>query len=286
MTPADRTEDVIRNTRQTTDVATDQRILARAEAALAERNQTPSAHLHLSGLIRRVTMNKNHTRWATAAAILVTALIGLHALTGSIDGTSITLAQVRQAMDSVNWMKIVNEGETVGDGRAEIDWFSFADQVHIQIDMEGRIVYQDYQGHRKLHWPASGNSIYESPLAEDREFAHGAAGPFEMIDASLRLIQAEHEADVTRELGSYQGQEAEVWTVRWDRQAKSGATRTLTIYFDTEKKLPIGATFDHGRPGGSYRESHIEFEYPETGPADIYEAGAPASAPIVPASEN
>ena len=285
MTAAERTEDVIRNARQTTDAATDQRILARAEAALAKRNQTPSARFHMSGLIRRVTMNNNRTRWATAAAILVAALLGLYALTGSIDGTSITLAQVRQAMDNVNWMKIVNEGETVGDGQAEIDWFSFADQVHIQIDVEGRIEYRDYRNHRKLHWPPKGDSIYESTFDETVEFAHGATGPFDMIDKSLRLIQAEHEAEVTRELGSYEGQDVEVWTIQWDRGTQSDASRTLTVYFDTETKLPVAATFEHSRPGGSSRESNITFEYPETGPADIYEAGASRSATIVPASD-
>ena len=41
----------------------------------------------------------------------------------------------------------------------------------------------------------------------------------------------------------------------------------------------IATTYDHYRPVGNVLcESDIEFKYPETGPADIYEAGAPESA--------
>ncbi len=55
----------------------------------------------------------------------------------------------------------------------------------------------------------------------------------------------------------------------------------LTVYIDIDRKLPIAATYDHTQPDGTVlRESDIEFKYPETGPADIYEAGAPRSAQI------
>ena len=53
------------------------------------------------------------------------------------------------------------------------------------------------------------------------------------------------------------------------------------MYIDIAKKLPVAATYDHNKPDGTVlRESEIEFKYPASGPADIYEAGAPRSAPI------
>lgn len=281
MTSAERTEDLIRKARRTTRVDVDERIMARAETALAQRKQAHPAHQHTSGLIRRIIMNNNRIRLATAAAVMAAALLGVYALTGSFDGASITVAQVREAMEGIDWMKIINEGDTVGDGRVELDMFSFASRVHIKTDMEGRTVYQDFQSGKQFHWTPGSDSIDESPLDANREFARGAAGPFAMMDQSLRLIQAERDAELTKELGTRDGRQVEIWTAQWSNNG-AGASRTLTVYVDTVEKRPVAATFEHGQAGGgSYRESNIEFEYPEVGPANIYQAGAPESASIV-----
>jgi hypothetical protein len=280
MMPAQRIEDVIRNVRLTTSAATDERITAAGQAAMAKRNEQRPASVHTGAAIRRIIMKSNWTKLATAAAVIVAIGLGMYALTGSFDGTSITMAQVRQAMENIDWMQIINKGgdenETPGD--AQIDWYSFDSKVQVSIDMR-TIVYIDFKTHKQLWCNTGGRNIYEQTIEQTREFAGGAAGPFEMIDRTFRIIQAEHGSNIVREIGTYQGQKVEVWTVI--RDVKSGGTRTLTVYIDIDRKLPIAATYDHTQPDGTVlRESDIEFRYPETGPADIYEAGAPRSAQV------
>ncbi|MHC4703379.1 MAG: hypothetical protein ACYTFQ_22665, partial [Planctomycetota bacterium] len=99
MTALENIEDVIRNARTTTNAATDERIAAAVEAAKAELTEKAHAAIHTSGAIRRIIMNSKWTRLATAATIIIAVVLGMYALTGSIDGTSITMAQVEQAME-------------------------------------------------------------------------------------------------------------------------------------------------------------------------------------------
>ena len=54
------------------------------------------------------------------------------------------------------------------------------------------------------------------------------------------------------------------------------------MYIDVDKKLPIAATDVKGADGNIQRTNDVEFKYPETGPANIYEAGAPKTAQIKP----
>jgi len=57
------------------------------------------------------------------------------------------------------------------------------------------------------------------------------------------------------------------------------------MYIDVDKKLPIAATDVKGAYGDVQSTNVVEFKYLETGPADIYEAGAPRSAQIKPSPE-
>ena len=280
---SEKIEDAIRNVRLTTSAATDERIMAAAEAAMAKPNEQQPARVGMSGQIRRIIMNSKWTKLATAAVIMAAIMLGIHILTGP--GTSITLAQVRQAMQGIDWMKIINEGEKKGDGLLQLDWYSFGSKVHIGTDDKGRIVYSDFKSRKQLHLPPDGKNIYESSINETKEFANGVSGPFEMIDRTFRIIQAEHGSNVVKELGTYEGQKVDVWTIIRDVKNRPGATLTLTVYIDIGRKLPVAATYDHTQKDGTVlRESNIEFKYPETGPADIYEAGAPRSAQIKPES--
>ncbi len=283
--PSKRIEDVIRNVRVTTSAATDERIANAVEAAIEKQNEQRPTSVRTGGAIRRIIMKSNWTKLATAAAIIVAIGLGMYALTGSVDVASITMAQIRQAMEGIDWMQIINKGgnENKTQDGPQIDWYSFASKVQVSI-AKGRFVYIDFKTRKQLWWNPDGRNIYEQTIGQTREFDGGVASPFEMVDRTFRIIQPEHNSEIVKELGTYQGQKVEVWTVI--RDVKSGGSRTLTVYIDIDRKLPIGATYDHTQPDGTVlRESDIEFKYPKTGPADIYEAGAPRSAQIKPSEE-
>ncbi len=284
MRSSERIEDVIRSVRFKTSAATDERVMAAAEAAMEKQNEQLPVSVRKSGTIRRNIMKSKWTKLATAAVIIAAIMLGIHILTGS--GTSITLAQVRQAMQRIDWMQIINKGgsENKSQGGPQINWFSFTSKVHIGL-CKGIVEYDDFKTGKRLWWNPAGKYIYESTIDQTKEFVNGAAGPFEMIDKTFRIIQAEHNSEIVKKPGTYQGQKVDVWTIIRDVKNLPGATRTLTVYIDIVRKLPVAGTYDHTQQDGTIlRESDIEFKYPETGPADIYEAGAPRSAQIKPES--
>lgn len=223
-------------------------------------------------------MKSKITKLATAAVIIAAIMLGMYALTGP--GTSITMAQVRQAMENIDWVHTVVRAEE----ESMSVWYSLASKVQIVCHSKGRILYRDFNAGKELVWNPGSEDIYESPIDEGREFAGGVSNIFEGLTKLFNSIEAKGDYKVTRELGTYQGQEVEIWTARRVK-GKAGPTHTeiFTMYIDIDKKLPIAGTDVKGAEGDI--QLNVEFKYPETGPADIYEAGAPSSAQIKPSPE-
>ena len=276
MRPAENIKRLIKNLHDTTSAQMDERVLGDVLRALEESEKTSAA---TKPNIRRTIMKSRITKIAAAAVIIAAIMLGMYALTGSVGGTSITIAQVRQAIQDIDWVQMVV--------RAEDDsvsaWYSFASKVQILVDDEGRIVYFDFNAGKRLVWNPGSEDIYESPIDEGRQFAGGVSSPFEGITKAFDSLEAKGDYKVSRKLGTYQGQEVEIWTARRIK-GKAGPTHTeiCTMYIDVDKKLPIAATDVKGADGDIQLTTDVEFKYTETGPADIYEAGAPRSAKIKP----
>ncbi|MHC4627683.1 MAG: hypothetical protein ACYTDV_11930 [Planctomycetota bacterium] len=282
MTPLERVEDVIRNARMATSAATDERIAAAVEAATAKPDRQDSAGIRAGGAVRRMIMSSHWTKLATAAAVIAVIVLGMYALTGSVDGTSITMAQVEQAMENIDWMQMVGRS---GD-ESFTSWYSVASKVAIHVQSKGRILYRDYNAGKELLWKPGGEYIHESPIEEGRQFTdHVGNIIYKQLTKTFDSMATKGDYTITRELGTYQGQEVEIWTARRIK-GEPGPTRTelFVMYIDVDKKLPVAGSDVKKGAEGDIRID-VEFKYPETGPADIYEAGAPRSAQIKPSPD-
>jgi len=229
--------------------------------------------------IWRIIMKSKITKLATAAVIIVAIILAMYALTGP--GTSITMAQVRQAMKEIDWV----QGITRAGEESMSVWYSFVSKVQIVCDSKGRIVYWDFNAGKKHVWNPGSEYIHESPIEEGRQFAGGISNIYAGLIKLFDSMEAKGDYKVTRELGTYQGQKVEIWTGRRIK-GEAGPTHTelFTMYIDVDKKLPIAATDVKKGTDGDI-QLNVEIKYPETGPADIYEAGAPRSAQIKPSPE-
>jgi len=279
MTPTERIEDVIRSARTTTDSATDERIAAAVRAASAKSTEKHPAAVRARGAVRRIIMKSNWTKLGTAATIIVAIGLGMYVLTGP--GTSITMAQIRQAMQEIDWVQLICKI----DEKDATAWYSFASKVQILVDDEGKISYWDFKTRKKYVWTPGNEGIYEFDIDEGKQFAGGTSSNiYEQITESMNSWEADGKYKVTRELGKYQGRKVEIWTARRTKgEPKLTRTEKAEFYIDVEKKLPLMATDVKGAYGDVQTTNIVEFEYPDTGPADIYEAGAPTWSQIKPA---
>jgi len=244
-----------------------------------ETDHHPQKQTAPFGVLRRTIMKTSMTKLAAAVVLIAAIMLGMYVLTG--DGTSITMAQVRHAMEKIDWLQMVT--------RAEVEnissWYSFASKVQIICHSKGRILYRDFNTGKELLWNPGSEYIYESPIDEEREFAGGVSNIYAEFTEAFESMEAKGDYKVTKEIGTYQGQKVEIWTGRRIK-GEPGPTHTerFTMYIDVDKKLPIAAT-DVKKGANGDIQLNVEFTYPQTGPVDIYEAGAPRSAQIKPSPE-
>jgi hypothetical protein len=281
MTPTRRIEDMVRSARTTTSAATDARIADAVETAIQKQNEQHRPAVHKAGGIRRMIMNSNWIKFATAAAVVAVIGLGMYALTGSVDVTSITIAQVRQAMQGINWMRMVNKTDENADMQGAC--YSFASRIEIVYDLEGRIIYNDFNTGTKHVWNPGSEYIYESPIDQTRQFAGDLGEPFELFAHLFDTMTPDKGWSTSKERGMYLGRNVELWIAHRaiEREGAPFAER-LIVYIDVETKLPLGIIEYEGIQGNMQLDNNVEITYPETGPADIYEAGAPRTAQIKP----
>lgn len=279
MRPAEDIEKLLKDINIDTNAETDDAVLGDVfEAFEKSKNKKTSA---FEQNMWRIIMKSKITKLAAAAVIIIAIMLGMYVMTGSFDGTSITMAQVRQAMENIDWVQMVGRAE---EGSMSA-WYSFGSKVAIYIYSEGRILYRDFNACKELVWNPGGEAIYESDIDEDRQFAGGVRNVYAGFTKMFDSMEAKGEYKVTKEIGTYQGQKVEIWTGRRIK-GESGPTHTelFTMYIDVDKKLPIAA-MDVKKGADGDIKLNVEFKYPEAGPADIYEAGAPRTAQIKPAKD-
>jgi hypothetical protein len=277
MRPSEKIERLIKKIDIDTNVKTDDVVLSDVINAFEKSKDRKISASRQS--IWRIIMRSKIIKLATAAVVIIAVMLGMYVLTGSFDGTSITLAQVRQAMDNVDWVQMVGRAED----KNVLVWYSFASKVQILIDEQGGIIYFDFIAGKRLVWTPGSQDIYESDIEGGKQFAGGVSNIYEGLTKSLNSWEAEGKYKVTKEHGTYKGQEVEIWTAQRIK-GKPSLTRTemMTMYIDVEEKLPLMAKDVKGAAGGIQTTNKVEFKYPEAGPANIYEAGAPRSAQIKP----
>jgi len=280
MKPAEKIEKLIKKSRYKAGPEAYDKALGSFLQAVDNYEKQKSVLTELN--VWRIIMKSKITKLTAAAVVIITIMLGMYIMTGSFDGTSITMAQVRQAMQEVNWVQMVCRAED----KNALVWYSFASKVQFMVDDQGKIVYFDFNAGKRLVWIPGSEYIYESPIDEERQFAGGVSNIYEGLTKSLNSWEADGKYKVTREQGTYQGQKVEIWTGHRVK-GKSGPTHTekFTLYIDLDKKLLISATDVKLADDSRELTNEVQFKYPKTGPADIYEAGAPRTAKIIPSPE-
>ncbi len=224
---------------------------------------------------RSILMKNPIARLAIAAAIIGAVMLGMYVVTGSVDGTATTIAQVRAAMNETDWMRMRNKSGP------EMAWYAFISKVQIAVGEDGEILYLDFNAGKRQVWKPGSDAIYETPIDETREFAGGVNSPSSAIGSFLDSLE-DDDWRVTQGPGDYDGRAVEVWTA-----TRKASASIVKMYVDALSKLPVALTEGtEGSDDPTRIQKEVVFDYPANGPADIYEAGAPRSAKIRPGPED
>ena len=231
----------------------------------------------------RTIMKSRITKLAAAAVIKVTVIVSLRLYTGSVDITTpaFAVSDVITAMQRTPWLHAT--GQWVGDTNnvppdtlkqwEKAEWWYSIDPYRMFIIEQGGKIEVTTSDSIKLYDPKNNTITVTSPHHPEE------TPPASMPVIYLRAISEleKRGARVQYSDSTYGDRSAKIINV--DYSTEEGFRGKITIIADAKTRLAKKMILYQASAGESGTLSMV-FDYPSSGPADIYEAGAPRDAEV------
>jgi len=223
------------------------------------------------------------TKVAIPAVVAVGVILAWFYSSVSITSPAFGVEDVLDAMRKAKWMHIEYEiaelnadPNAIGKAKRQVEtWISVDPRRLIVVRADGSIDFSDEELGKTASYDPETNTItlttYEANMSNEQASSIG--------DLLLKqLSELEKRGDkVTYSDAIYQ--DKLVTRIDVDRSDESGAGQRMSMFVDPQTHLPRKLTFEQVASGQRVVASGI-FDYPERGPTDIYEAGAPRDAEL------
>ncbi|MHC4085170.1 MAG: hypothetical protein ACYSU5_08195 [Planctomycetota bacterium] len=233
----------------------------------------------------RTIMESPIGKLTAAAVIIIAVIIGIFQFDGSIE--SVALADVIEAMQNAEWAHYHYVLDVTGvdrkiakkiAGKRWEGWQSVNPLCNITKHKNGKIYFtEEHQGKTSRYDPET-NTItiveYEKPSTSQQDYAS-------VGDLFIQQIsEAEKEGGkVNYKEGIYEGRRTIIISI--DFTSDEGLLTKMSAIVEPETHLPKKVTaqlWKNGQYGGLISGT---FDYPETGPKDIYALGVPQTAKLI-----
>ena len=253
------------------------RVEPRAEMSKRNLDDALAAHKKVIGSVSsrptiwRTIMKSPITKIATAAVVIIAVMFVLQ--NGSVDIASTAYAQMRKNIQKMPWVHITVMG--VLDGKnAEIEqWFSDEAQVIAFKKPDGELEFSDYKKGKKYVYDPNAQSISLSFINKS-DYPKVTISLQNGIDSMLSMLN-QQEATINHSFGRFKGQEVEIYEVQYRLKKISIEGK---IYVNPKSRLPIYGQYKATDADGKQANARMHFEFPERGPKNIYDIGAPMTA--------
>jgi len=278
MKPAEKIERLIKKSRyKASPEAYDKALGSFLQAVDAYEKQKPAL---TEPNMWRIIMKNRITKVAAAAVII--AFILSMTLSDKTVAPAFGMNDVLAAMAKAEWLHTtwefteVNTGsDTAGRGLRE-SWISVNPRRNISIHKNGSVSLSEYSIDRlKLQkYEPETNVLTTTYLATDKNYSHTS-----IVDMYLEQISGlkKRGAKVEYIDTVYDGNPAKI--VNIDNLNKNGVHKKFSIVADVETYLPKRMTY-HYESADQSATANITFDYPKTGPTNIYQAGVPHDAEV------
>jgi len=283
MISAENIEKMIKNINIETSAKTDKMVLGDVVKAFEESKRKKSVIIQPS--IWRIIMKSRMTKLASAAVIIISVLIGVHYLSGSVDGASVAFAKMTEAIRTVPWMHVHGQVDAP-QRKGQIDeWICFEKSVEITKRMDGSIRYRD-QGQDTMYMYDPVNNMVTISSLSDRYAVPRRTPmpdlPSGAIDTLIETLKEEGKVQLSVSYDEIDGQPVKILHAVSTIQGESVVNQDITIIINAESMLPIRmdtvVTMGSGERLGT---AQVDFDYPNEGPKDIYSLGVPQDAEVV-----
>ena len=133
--------------------------------------------------------------------------------------------------------------------------------------------YSDYKKGKSYIYDPNTQAISLS-FIEQSDYAKNAIPLQDGIDSMLSML-TKFKADIEHHSGEFQGKKVEIYEVQYQVEK---VTINGRINVDPKSRLPISCDYTTTDADGNQVTALMQFEFPQSGPKDIYDIGAPASA--------
>jgi len=222
--------------------------------------------------IWRIIMKSPMTKLAAAAVIIVAAFIGIYHFAGPIDGSSVAFASMKDVMRRVSWMHIV-----VSDDNDRLEaWICFKGGTMATRYKNGKVTFIDGQNHSFFSYNPDSNQITVTKLEENPLEIFGA-GPLAFCDSIIKMLK-DCGGKVIENNTIWKGINARKLSLEGPIYDHNTAVELL---IDRQENVPVHMKQQVWGKDGSLKEARADFDYPETGPRNIYDVGITRTVQVV-----
>jgi len=220
---------------------------------------------------------KSNVGKIAAAMIIIGAILGINHFGDSSEFNQAAWGRMLESMKEMSWVHASKKIEPPVLYDAIERWTCFDPSIKVYKYSDGKIAYSDYDKGEAYNYKPKDKTITISPVTEKYNVP-GPKSPFEIVSEFLEMTD-ELGAEIENSYSTIDGKKVEIIESRYvtslgqchtqmirdvDRNLLR-SSRTVILRADTNEEITTVTTYD----------------YPESGPRDIYEAGAPRDAEVV-----
>lgn len=221
--------------------------------------------------IGRTIMKSRVSKIAAAAVVLIVAISVLH--NGKVHIASSIYAQMRADMQKMPWVHVIVRGTHEGKDVEMKQWFSDEAQIIAMKKLDGELEFSDYKKGIKYVYDPNAHSISLSFINKG-DYPKSAISLQNGIDSMLSMLN-QQEATINHHSGQFEGEEVGIYEIQHQVKKMSMDGK---IYVNPKSRLPIYGQYQVIDADGNQVNAQMRFEFPEIGPKDIYDIGAPVTA--------
>ena len=227
--------------------------------------------------IGRTIMKSRITRPLAAAIIVMGVITGLSYFGGTPEFNQAAWGQMLESMKKMPWVHVSENIDPPVLYDAIERWTCFDPSIKIYKYSDGTISYSDFSKGEGYYYKPEDKTITISPITEKYNVP-GPKSPFDIVTDFFQMTD-KLEAEIVSKYSKVNGQQVEIIEseyvtslgqcqtkmIRDVKQNLLRSSQTTIVIPDTNEQVITTATYD----------------YPESGPRDIYEAEAPRDVEVI-----
>jgi hypothetical protein len=277
----------------------DKAVLEKMKEIYLQQSKAKTKPVELS--IWRNIMKSKLTKFATAAAIIIVAIIILNQLGTPIDGASKAFAKVLDNTNKMPWICINStnliDSNSIGYAKTAEIWLNGSSRIDA-VKSDICIDFSDCNNMIRYTYYHQNNELLINIIPElPGMFYDGFYSNSDFLEARYKISSNSENRKVEKIEGEYQGKKAVIYRISKNIYALTGnfysanenkkytliSIHKTEIFVDPQTNLII-ALFDTAiepSSGKLIQNTISTFSYPEKGPQSIYDLGVPKDARIV-----